>query len=121
MVGAIWVIQLVHYPSFYYIDKKNYMKFQNFHMNRISFIVIPAMTVELFSGLLIIYLGLKNDILFMISIIFLISIWLSTALLFTRIHQKLTEGYEFLLIKKLVKTNWMRTILWSLRLIILLL
>ena len=56
-----------------------------------------------------------------ISIIFLISIWLSTALLFTRIHQKLTEGYEFSLIKKLVKTNWLRTILWSLRLIILLL
>ena len=104
MVGAIWVIQLVHYPSFYYIDKNNYMKFQNFHMNRISYIVIPAMTV-----------------LFMISIIFLISIWLSTALLFTRIHQKLTEGYEFSLIKKLVKTNWLRTILWSLRLIILLL
>ena len=121
MVGAIWVIQLVHYPSFYYIDKNNYMKFQNFHMNRISYIVIPAMTVELFSGLLIIYLGLKNDILFMISIIFLISIWLSTALLFTRIHQKLTEGYESLLIKKLVKTNWLRTILWNLRLIILLL
>ena len=61
MVGAIWVIQLVHYPSFYYIDKNNYMKFQNFHMNRISYIVIPAMTVELFSGLLILYFGLKNS------------------------------------------------------------
>ena len=119
MVGAIWVIQLVHYPSFYYIDKNNYMKFQNFHMNRISYIVIPAMSVELFSGLLIIYLGFKNDILFTMSMIFLILIWISTALLFASIHQKLTNGYELSLIKKLVKTNWLRTILWSLRLALL--
>ena len=119
MVGAIWIIQLVHYPSFYYIDKNNYMKFQNFHMNRISYIVIPAMSVEIFSGLLIIYLGLKNDILFTISMTFLILIWISTALLFTSIHQRLTNGYELSLIKKLVKTNWLRTILWSLRLALL--
>ena len=119
MVGAIWVIQLVHYPSFHYVDKSSYMKFQDFHMNRISYIVIPAMTVELFSGVLIIYLGLKNDALFIISIIFLILIWISTALLFTPIHQKLTSGYKSSLIKKLVKTNWLRTILWSLRLTLL--
>ena len=121
MVGAIWVIQLVHYPSFHYVDKNSYMKFQDFHMNRISYIVIPAMTVELFSGVLIIYLGLKNDALFIISIIFLILIWISTALLFTPIHQKLTSGYKSSLIKKLVKTNWLRTILWSFRLTLLLL
>jgi len=96
------------------------MKFQDFHMNRISYIVIPAMTVELFSGLLIIYLGLKNDALFIISIIFLTLIWISTALLFTPIHQKLTSGYKSSLIKKLVKTNWLRTILWSFRLTLLL-
>ena len=120
MVGAIWVIQLVHYPSFHYVDKSSYRKFQDFHMNRISYIVIPAMTVELFSGVLIIYLGLKNDALFIISIIFLILIWISTALLFTPIHQKLTSGYKSSLIKKLVKTNWLRTILWSFRLTLLL-
>jgi hypothetical protein len=50
---------------------------------------------------------------------FLILIWLSTALLFTKIHQNLIEGYKSSLINKLIKTNWLRTILWSLRLIIL--
>ena len=119
MVGAIWVIQLVHYPSFYYVSKEKYIKFQNFHMNRISFIVIPVMMAELFSGIMILYRGLRNDSMFIISIGCLTLIWLSTAILFTGIHQKLTNGYNSSLIDQLVNRNWLRTFLWTSRLILL--
>ena len=30
MVGVIWVIQLVHYPSFHFIELKQYTTFQRF-------------------------------------------------------------------------------------------
>ena len=46
MVGIIWVIKIIHYPSFHYIDKSRYLSFQIFHMNKISYIVIPFVAIE---------------------------------------------------------------------------
>ena len=54
MVGIIWIIQLLHYPAFHFIDKANYSAFQDFHMNRVSFIVVPTMITELVSGILVV-------------------------------------------------------------------
>ena len=66
MVGVIWVIQLVHYPSFHFIDKDIYDSFQKFHMNKISIIVIPVMILELATGFLLL-IGNSKNILIIIS------------------------------------------------------
>ena len=118
MVGVIWVIQLLHYPSFHFINDQKYVEFQHFHMKRISFIVIPAMLVELASGLLLAYFFRSS--LTIILLAFLLGIWGITFIFFTNIHQKLTNGYDHNIVDRLVKINWSRTVLWSLRLIILL-
>ena len=117
MVGIIWVIQIVHYPSFHYIDKNRYVSFQNFHMNKISYIVIPVMSIEAISGIILLY----NDqtVLFIISLIILLVIWTLTAFYFTRTHQLLASGYKKDIVRKLVQANWVRTGLWTLRLLIL--
>ena len=117
MVGIIWVIQIVHYPSFHYIDKDRYVSFQNFHMNKISYIVIPVMSIEAISGIILLY----NDqtVLFIISLIILLVIWTLTAFYFTRTHQLLANGYKKDIVRKLVQANWVRTGLWTLRLLIL--
>ena len=70
MVGVIWVIQLVHYPSFHFIDKDIYDSFQKFHMNKISIIVIPVMILELATGFLLLIGNSKN-------ILIIISFWYS--------------------------------------------
>ena len=54
MVGVIWIIQLLHYPAFHFIEKENYTAFQDFHMNRVSFIVVPTMITEMVSGILVV-------------------------------------------------------------------
>ena len=46
MVGIIWIVQLVHYPSFAFVDVTRYIEFQTFHERNISFIVVPLMVVE---------------------------------------------------------------------------
>ena len=121
MVGVIWIIQLVHYPTFLFIDKQKYMKFQEFHMSRVSYIVMPTMIAELFSG---IYILLYNNIL-MVNTFFLLASfslflnWVITALVFVKIHNGLLIKYEKNIILLLVKFNWIRTILWSLRLVFL--
>ena len=118
MVGVIWVIQLLHYPSFHFIHEKKYAEFQNFHMMRISFIVIPFMLLELTSAILLAYFF--RSILIIILLALLLGIWVITFFFFTDMHQKLTTGYDRAIVDKLVQINWSRTALWSLRLIILL-
>ena len=117
MVGIIWVIQLLHYPTFHFIKESDYVEFQHFHMQRISFIVVPVMIIELLSGFMLVYYLRSN--LLTICLIILLFIWLITFVFFTKLHQSLLDGYNKTIVDKLVKINWSRTILWSLRLIIL--
>ena len=118
MVGVIWVIQLVHYPSFHFVELKQYTTFQRFHMARISNVVIPAMLTELFTLILIVISMDQIDTLIVASAILLIFIWLMTAVFFSGVHQKLTLGYDQTVVDKLVKLNWGRTLLWTLRLLL---
>ena len=117
MVGVIWVIQLLHYPSFHFINDKKYIEFQNFHMRRISFIVIPTMLTELASALLLAYFFRSSLTIILLAL--LLGVWAITLIFFTKLHQKLTNGYNQTIVYRLVQINWSRTILWSLRLIIL--
>ena len=118
MVGVIWVIQLLHYPSFHFINDTKYIEFQHFHMKRISFIVIPAMLIELASALLLAYFFRSSLIIILLAL--LLGVWAITFIFFINMHQKLTNGYNQCIVDRLVKINWSRTTLWSLRLIILL-
>ena len=113
MTGVIWVIQLVHYPSFHYVNMVVYTKFQKFHMARISFIVMPLMILELVTALML--LAYSQNIYFIANLLMLGLTWLSTALLSVPCHSRLEKAYSYEDVDKLVKTNWPRTLLWSLR------
>ena len=117
MVGIIWVIQLLHYPTFHFIKENDYVEFQHFHMQRISFIVVPVMIIEILSGFMLVYYFRSN--LFILCLTILLVIWLITFAFFTKLHQSLLGGYDKIIVDKLVQINWSRTVLWSLRLIIL--
>ena len=119
MVGVIWVIQLLHYPSFHFVQKSDYPKFQQFHMSRISLIVIPAMIIEFITGILMLQFGFSSNFLFISSLVILITIWGITFIFFTKMHQVLISGYNEIIVNRLISINWSRTLLWSLRLLIL--
>jgi DMSO reductase anchor subunit len=117
MTGVIWVIQLVHYPSFQYVESSVYTKFQKFHMRSITYIVMPLMIGELLTAFLL--LAYQTSMLYFLNLAGVVLIWLSTAVLSVPCHAKLEKAYSFEQAHKLVKTNWPRTILWSARLILL--
>ena len=120
MVAIIWIVQILHYPTFLFIDKKQYTEFQQFHMKKISYIIIPIMIVELFSGLGILFLTQKGQILFYGSLALLILIWMLTGLFFTKYHSELSKKYNQETILQLIRFNWIRTLLWTIRLALLL-
>ena len=119
MTGVIWVIQIVHYPSFHFVEKELYTAFQKFHMNRISIIVIPIMLSELITGLLLLLDKSSKSSLLITSFVILILIWAITGVFFSKAHNKLIIGYQELVVNQLIVMNWIRTLLWTLRLLLL--
>jgi uncharacterized membrane protein len=119
MTGVIWVIQIVHYPSFHFIEKELYTAFQKFHMNKISIIVIPIMLAELITGIMLFLDKSSKSPFLIISIIILVLIWLITGVFFTKAHNELITGYQELVVNQLVVMNWIRTLLWTLKLLLL--
>ena len=119
MTGVIWVIQIVHYPSFHFIEKELYTAFQKFHMNKISIIVIPIMLAELITGMILFLDKSSKSPFLIISFVILVLIWLITGVFFSKAHNELIAGYQELVVNQLVAMNWIRTLLWTLRLFLL--
>ena len=119
LTGVIWTIQIVHYPSFHYIDKLSFTNFHNFHERRISIIVMPLMLIELITSIAL-YIHNMWSIIFALNLLIVGLIWCSTFFVQVPIHSILSEKRDKNLIEKLVNTNWIRTICWSLRGIIVL-
>ena len=47
LVGLIWTIQLVHYPSFSFVAEDHFLEFHRHHTRSITWVVMPLMLVEL--------------------------------------------------------------------------
>lgn len=114
MTGVIWVIQLVHYPSFHYVTEDKFQTFHQFHNRNISLIVVPVMIIELVtSGALWWHHGSQS--LHGNGFFLVILIWFSTAVFSVPAHSRLSSGKTKNRIDYLVRTNWIRTILWSVK------
>jgi hypothetical protein len=114
MTGLIWIVQLVHYPSFHYVGTDNFKAFQLHHINSIDKIVIPFMITELATSFGLAwtdgFLSLNAAGFYIV-----ILIWISTGLFSVPAHSKLESSKNDEAITKLVSTNWFRTILWTLK------
>jgi hypothetical protein len=119
MTGLIWIIQLLHYPSYHYIQTEKFSDYQRFHTNQITYIVGPVMLFEMVSGA---YLTLLNDWTrpWTLNFIGLCLIWLSTLFFSIPSHNKLSGGFNPNDVSYLIKTNWFRTTTWTLRSLLLL-
>ena len=116
MVSIIWLVQILHYPTFLYIDIERYTEFQNFHMKNISFVIIPLMLLEFLTGFFLLFFVGEIDFYFSISFGLLVLLWLITALFFSKYHSALSNKYERGIILKLIRLNWVRTFFWTARL-----
>lgn len=114
MTGLIWIVQLVHYPSFQYVGTDIFRAFQLHHVNSIDKIVIPVMVIELSTSF---GLAWTDGFLSLNAMGFyiVILIWISTGILSVPAHTKLESSKDDKAIQKLIFTNWFRTVLWTLK------
>ena len=115
LMGLIWCIQWVHYPSFLWVDSRRFDTFVEFHARRISHIVVVLMSVELLTAVVLWFLSSSETWLWTLNILSVVFIWLSTYLLSVPCHKSLYFQKNKAIIYKLIWTNWPRTVLWTLR------
>ncbi len=122
MTGVIWIVQTVHYPLFARVGVGDFREYAQGHQRRIAPVVGIAMTVEAVTAVLLLHftpVGVERSLL-VVGAILLLPIWLSTALLQVPAHRRLSAGYDSQVASKLITTNWLRTSLWSLRSVLIL-
>lgn len=114
MVAVIWIIQILHYPTFFYINESDFSKFHEFHFSRITWIVAPLMFLELVSASFLWFLEM-NSIFYRLNLVLVIFVWFVTFFVSVPIHNQLLKGKDLNQIKRLVFTNWIRTGVWTFR------
>ena len=120
MVGLIWLIQLVSYHLFSYVNVGDFQKYHSRHVKKITPIVALAMTLEASIALILLIFTPSDSVgLLVINTLLVCLIWVSTAFIQIPYHQRLEfPKNQILYTEKLIKTNWIRTILWTFKLII---
>jgi hypothetical protein len=129
MVGVIWFVQLVHYPLFARYGRSEFAATARRHATLTTFIVAPTMLIEALSAttLLVLVLaggdvprelGSDADAFTMVASVGCVALacaWVSTFLVQVPLHVRLGNGYDAGTHARLVRTNWVRTIAWSVR------
>ena len=107
MTGVIWLVQLVHYPLMRYVSAEQFVQFHAEHSNLITFVVGPVMLVQLGTSLFM--QGKWQWACTMLSV----AVFAATFLASVPLHNQLTQGFSAEVHQALVRTNWIRTGLWS--------
>ncbi|WAC08804.1 MAG: hypothetical protein OS130_06360 [Thermodesulfobacteriota bacterium] len=122
MVGIIWFAQIVHYPLFTKVDPSSFKEYQDFNLRRTVLIVIPLQMIEMGTALLLVWKTPAGLLPLQVwaNLILIGLIWCSTAFLQVPRHYRLTRGFDLKGINFLINTNWIRTIGWSIRCVLVL-
>jgi hypothetical protein len=120
LTGLIWTIQVVHYPLFGLVGER-FCDYEERHMRRIGYVVGPAMLVELAGAILLVwarpvYVSPATAI---ASLGIVAVIWISTATVQAPCHRLLSHGFDAAIERRLTLSNWIRTIAWTVRAVLL--
>lgn len=117
MTGLIWLIQIVHYPLFSGVGSSHFPAYHVDHSRLITFIVMPVMTAELLTAGALLFA--PSPKLWMgwpiIALALAVGVWGVTAFASVPAHGALADGFDATAHAALVRTNWLRTIGWTAR------
>ena len=113
----IWLVQMIIYPGLVRIPSNDFVNYHAWYVTRITMVVFPLMIGEIIIAIVLFFL---QDNLFYPSFAvgLVILVWCSTFTFQVPIHKRLQAGKDDATIKRLVATNWIRTVAWSLKAII---
>ncbi len=116
MTGLIWFVQIVHYPLMAKVGGSDFVAYERAHTRSTTWVVGPLMLAELLTSISLLAQADGDGVLLpILGLVALGGVWGSTLLLQIPAHRILEQRFDPKVHARLVQTNWIRTILWSLR------
>lgn len=117
MVGLIWMVQIVHYNMFDRVGVEQFQQYEADHNRLITPIVGVPMLFELATAVLLLVSAPDSFPRWaaIVGLVMIALIWLSTVLLQIPCHNQLLNGFDESTYRRLVSSNWIRTVLWTAR------
>ncbi|MBT8041807.1 MAG: hypothetical protein KJN98_01410 [Pontiella sp.] len=112
MATLIWLVQLVIYPAFRFIEADRFIAWHHKYTQAIAYVVLPLMIAQAacIGWLCLIRASVGN----VTSAGAVLAAWIVTFTLSVPCHHKLQQqGKDPQIINRLVRTNWLRTIAWN--------
>lgn len=116
MMGVILTVQLVHYPLMKWVEPAHFRDFHAAHSRQMTGVVLLPMVVELgTSGWLALQSlsGVPRWLLWA-GLALAALTWAATFFVSVPLHGTLSDGFDTGVHQALVRTNWIRTVLWIL-------
>ena len=122
MIGIIWFVQVVHYPLYTRINPDAFPNYEVAHVNLVTLVVGPMMFLEAITAILLMVSPPNNVPLWLLGVGLglVVVIWGVTVFINVPQHNALSYSFDVDVHRQLVLWNWVRTIAWSLRGLILL-
>ena len=113
-LGLIWTVQLVSYPGFLHIPPDQFPAAHRAHSLRITWVVVPLFIMEIAACLAWLWILPDTRTLWHLSVVACVAAaWMSTFLIQVPLHHRLSQHPETTLLRRLIATNWIRTMAWS--------
>jgi hypothetical protein len=112
IVIVVWLAQVIMYPSLAHIERDAFVSWHTKYSSRIAFFVIPLLCGQAIIVGIMMYYG--AFLLTVLSAALISLCWVSTFGLSVPCHVQLQRaGKDLHVIRKLVWTNLIRTVLWT--------
>lgn len=131
MAGLCWCVQVVHYPMMARVPGEMLKQYAAEHARRITWFVAPVMLVEAVTAGLLLAMAVagqnvgsdwalgwrwvRGDWRVLVGAGVLAGIWVSTFAALVPLHGKLQVTGDVAVVGRLVRHNWVRTVLWTVR------
>lgn len=116
MVGVVWMCQVAHYPLFADIGA-GLPAYQVRNRVRTTYVVGPPMLVEAITALVVLIVLPDGVPMWAawLGIALVAVCWITTLVRSVPAHERLTTAYDEDALAQLVRTNWIRTVAWTAR------
>ena len=115
MAGVLWTMQVLNYPLLGLVGRDAFVGYETAHNRRFGLVVVPGVLAAV-TGTIGLLATQPHQIPFWApagEVALLTAIILSTAMLQARQHGALTHGFDAGIVRRLVRTNWIRVVAWS--------
>ena len=117
MGGVMWFVQLAYYPNLAVVGREAFVGYQREHIRRITRVAWTLLALELVTGIILLVPAqvTTSRILLAVNLALIAATWWSTWFVQVPLHKRLEQGWDETAHGRLVGTNWFRTVVYTIR------